>query len=197
MNIANFFTATRVIAAPFFILLYYLPRYAGISEQTALLIIIPLFVYMEFTDFLDGFYARKLKQVSDFGKLFDPFADVVANLTVLLTFMLSGYVPVPLFIIILYRELSILFLRMLARGNGITIAAKKGGKIKTVCYITAEGFTLVIELLIAFSLTGESTVHMLIVANKILYGVAAVLSVGSFFDYLTSYRKNLRGIAQS
>jgi len=197
MNIANFFTATRVIAAPFFILLYYLPRYAGISEQTALLIIIPLFVYMEFTDFLDGFYARKLKQVSDFGKLFDPFADVVANLTVLLTFMLSGYVPVPLFIIILYRELSILFLRMLARGNGITIAAKKGGKIKTVCYITAEGFTLLIELLIAFSLTGESTVHMLIVANKILYGVAAVLSVGSFFDYLTSYRKNLRGTAQS
>lgn len=197
MNIANFFTATRIGVAPLFVFIYYLPRYAGITERTVLLILIPLFIYMEFTDFLDGFYARKFKQVSNFGKLFDPFADVVANLTVLLTFMLSGYVPVPLFIIILYRELSILFLRMLARGNGITIAAKKGGKIKTVCYITAEGFTLLIELLIAFSLTGESTVHMLIVANKILYGVAAVLSVGSFFDYLTSYRKNLRGTAQS
>ena len=125
MNIANFFTATRIGVAPLFVFIYYLPRYAGITERTALLILIPLFIYMEFTDFLDGFYARKFKQVSNFGKLFDPFADVVANLTVLLAFMLSGYVPLPIFIIILYRELGILFLRMLARGNGITIAAKQ------------------------------------------------------------------------
>ena len=67
MNIANFFTATRMVAAPLFICIYYLPRYVGISEQTVMLILIPLFIYMEFTDFLDGYYARKLKQVSDFG----------------------------------------------------------------------------------------------------------------------------------
>lgn len=156
-----------------------------------LLIIIPLFIYMEFTDFLDGFYARKLKQVSDFGKLFDPFADVVANLTVLLAFMLTGFVPIPIFIIILYRELSILFLRMLARGNGITIAAKKGGKLKTVCYIFAEGFTLLIELLAAFSLVTPARIGMLTAVNKILYGLAAVLSIVSFFDYLLSYRKKI------
>ena len=64
MNIANFFTATRMVAAPLFICIYYLPRYVGISEQTVMLILIPLFIYMEFTDFLDGYYARKLKQVS-------------------------------------------------------------------------------------------------------------------------------------
>ena len=156
-----------------------------------LLIIIPLFIYMEFTDFLDGFFARKLKQVSDFGKLFDPFADVVANLTVLLAFMLTGFVPIPIFIIILYRELSILFLRMLARGNGITIAAKKGGKLKTVCYIFTEGFTLLIELLAAFSLVTPARIGMLTVVNKILYGLAAVLSIVSFFDYLLSYRKKI------
>ncbi|MGP1432573.1 MAG: CDP-diacylglycerol--glycerol-3-phosphate 3-phosphatidyltransferase [Treponema sp.] len=191
MNIANFFTASRIAAAPLFLFLYYLPRFAGISEQLMFLIIIPLFIYMEFTDFLDGFFARKLKQVSDFGKLFDPFADVVANLTVLLAFMLTGFVPIPIFIIILYRELSILFLRMLARGNGITIAAKKGGKLKTVCYIFAEGFTLLIELLAAFSLVTPARIGMLTVVNKILYGLAAVLSIVSFFDYLLSYRKKI------
>lgn len=191
MNIANFFTASRIAAAPLFLFLYYLPRFAGISEQLMLLIIIPLFIYMEFTDFLDGFFARKLKQVSDFGKLFDPFADVVANLTVLLAFMLTGFVPIPIFIIILYRELSILFLRMLARGNGITIAAKKGGKLKTVCYIFAEGFTLLIELLAAFSLVTPASIGMLTMVNKILYGLAAVLSIISFFDYLLSYRKKI------
>lgn len=191
MSIANFFTATRIIAAPLFMLLYYLPSYTSVTAQSTLAIVIPLFIYMEFTDFLDGFYARKFKQVSDFGKLFDPFADVVANLTVLLAFMLSGYVPVLIFIIILYREISILFLRMLARGNGITIAAKKGGKIKTVCYILAEGFTLFIELLIAFSIMEKAIIDTLILANRILYGIAAVLSVGSFVDYLISYRKNI------
>lgn len=191
MNLANFFTASRIIAAPIFVFLYYLPRLAGVSQQLMLVMVIPLFIYMEFTDFLDGFYARKLKQVSDFGKLFDPFADVVANLTVLLSFMLSGFVPLPIFIIILYRELSILFLRMLARGNGITIGAKKGGKLKTVCYILAEGFTLLIELLAAFSLVSAAQTDILTVVNKVLYGIAAVLSVTSFFDYLLSYRKNL------
>lgn len=192
MNIANFFTATRIGTAPLFMLVYYLPRYTGVTEKTALLIVIPLFIYMEFTDFLDGFYARKLKQVSDFGKLFDPFADVCANLTVLLVFMLSGYVPLIVFIIILYRELSILFLRMLARGEGITIAAKKGGKVKTVCYILAEGFTLLIRLLIVFSIAEKPLTDMLIIANKVLYGIAAALSAGSFIDYLTSYRKTRR-----
>ena len=159
-----------------------------------MLILIPLFIYMEFTDFLDGYYARKLKQVSDFGKLFDPFADVFANLTVLLAFMLSGYVPLPVFIIILYRELNILFLRMLARGNGITIGAKKGGKTKTVCYILAEGFTLLIELLIAFSLAEKSVTDTMIIINKGIYWVAALLSVGSFIDYLVSYRKSIRAL---
>jgi len=170
MNIANFFTATRMVAAPLFICIYYLPRYVGISEQTVMLILIPLF-----------------------GKLFDPFADVFANLTVLLAFMLSGYVPLPVFIIILYRELNILFLRMLARGNGITIGAKKGGKTKTVCYILAEGFTLLIELLIVFSLAEKSVTDTMIIINKSIYWVAALLSVCSFIDYLVSYRKSIRG----
>ena len=192
MNIANFFTVTRMVAAPLFIIIYYLPRYGGISEQTVLLMLIPLFIYMEFTDFLDGYYARKLKQVSDFGKLFDPFADVFANLTVLLAFMLSGYVPLPVFVIILYRELNILFLRMLARGNGITIGAKKGGKTKTVCYILAEGFTLLIELLIVFSLAEKSVTDVMIFINKGIYWIAALLSVGSFIDYLVSYKKSIK-----
>lgn len=195
MNIANFFTASRIFTAPLFMLIYYLPRYTGMAHQTALTIVIPLFIYMEFTDFLDGFFARKYKQVSDFGKLFDPFADVIANITVLLAFTMSGYVPLLIFMIILYREMSILFLRMLARGNGITIAAKKGGKLKTVCYIFAEGFTLFIELLIALSAAGHGLIGYLITANKILYVIAAILSVGSFIDYLTGYRKAVKAAA--
>lgn len=192
MNIAHFFTMTRLVAAPFFIGIYNLPRCGIITQQSALLILIPLFAYMEITDFLDGFYARRCNCVSDFGKLFDPFADVVANITVLLTFTLSGSVPPFIFIIILYRELGILFVRMLARGNGVTIGAKKGGKIKTVCYIFAEGFTLFTQLLVVFSLADASVTDMMVTVNKGLYGIAAFLSIGSFVDYLISYKGCLK-----
>ena len=83
---------------------------------------------------------------------------------------------------------------MLARGNGITIGAKKGGKTKTVCYILAEGFTLLIELLIVFSFAEKSVTDTLIIINKVLYWIAALLSVGSFIDYLVSYRKSIRTV---
>ena len=190
MNFANFFTLTRILAAPLFMCIYFLPAYTGIHTKISTAIIIPLFIFMEFTDFLDGFFARKYKQVSDFGKLFDPFADVVANITLLLAFMLTGYVPLLFFLIILYREMGILFLRMIARGEGITIAAKQGGKAKTVCYITAEGFSLLIEMLRVFFAVDTRLIEWLQSANTVLYGAAVVLSLLSFFDYLISYLKN-------
>ena len=147
---------------------------------------------MEFTDYLDGYYARKLKQVSDFGKLFDPFADVMANITVLFCFVLAGYLPAILFLIILYREMGILFIRMLARGKGITIGARKGGKTKTVLYIVAAGFSLAIESVVRlhFSLGGYVSVARMI--NLGLYSVAVIVSVLSFVDYLRHFSKLLK-----
>lgn len=190
MNLANFFTATRIVCAPIFLTFILLPQYVSVNEKVTLAIAAVLFAYLEFTDFLDGYYARKYRQVSDFGKLFDPFADVIANISILLVFLLLGYVPVICFVVILYREMAISFLRMIARGNGITIAAKKGGKTKTVCYIIAEALSLLIHVCVRmFALQGSSFIAALIIANKIVYGVAAVLSVLSFFDYLISYRK--------
>ena len=53
-------------------------------------ILIPLLAFMEFTDFLDGFFARK-NEVSDFGKIFDPFADVFLHITTLCAFTFDGY----------------------------------------------------------------------------------------------------------
>ena len=190
MNLANFFTATRIACAPIFLTFILLPQYVSVNEKVTLAIAAVLFAYLEFTDFLDGYCARKYRQVSDFGKLFDPFADVIANMSILLVFLLLGYVPVICFVVILYREMAILFLRMIARGNGITIAAKKGGKTKTVCYIIAEALSLLIHVCVQmFALQNTPFITALVVINKIVYGAAAVLSVLSFFDYLISYRK--------
>ena len=113
MKLPNFFTALRIVLAPVFFLIYSIPLWTGFGSVPSVFILIPLFVFMEFTDFLDGYYARRLGLVSDFGKLFDPFGDVLANLTVLFAFVLSGYLPALLFLVILYREMGIMFVRML------------------------------------------------------------------------------------
>ncbi|CEM63208.1 CDP-diacylglycerol--glycerol-3-phosphate 3-phosphatidyltransferase [Treponema phagedenis] len=196
MRLSNFFTVLRLILAPLFFILYFLPVQFGLDRRFFLVVIIPLFVFMELTDFFDGYYARKRNQVSNFGKLFDPFADVLANLTVMFCFTLDGFLPSLLFLIILYRELSIMFLRMLARGEGITIAAKMGGKLKTVSYIVASGFSLFILILIAFFSLPESIVRYFIIVNYCLYGLASVLSVLSFLSYYNGYKKALKHQAE-
>ena len=152
--------------------------------QVSVFILIPVFLFMEYTDYLDGFFARKNDEVSDFGKLFDPFADVLANMTVLLVFVLSGYLPAILFLIILYREMGIMFIRMLSIRRGVVIAARKGGKTKTVLYIVAAGFSLGIESLSRLDLSIGVAQKTLLQVNLVLYILAVIVSVLSFADYL-------------
>ena len=191
MQMANFFTTSRIILAPLFFIIYFLPNYINISPKLTLVILIPLFIYMQFTDFLDGYVARKYNMVSDFGKLFDPFADVLANIAVLFCFTLDGLLPSIFFLIILYREVSIVFVRMLAIKRGLVIGAKMLGKIKTVLYITVGGVSLFIRLCITYGLNLD-IVSMFSIFNIVLYGVAVFFSLLSFYSYLNDYRKYSR-----
>ncbi len=184
MTSANAFTAARIILAPLFFILFFLPGQTGYGMQVSVFILIPVFLFMEYTDYLDGFFARKNDEVSDFGKLFDPFADVLANMTVLLVFVLSGYLPAILFLIILYREMGIMFIRMLSIRRGVVIAARKGGKTKTVLYIVAAGFSLGIESLSRLDVSIGVAQKTLLQVNLVLYILAVIVSVLSFADYL-------------
>ena len=110
-------------------------------------IAIPCLLFAELTDFLDGFYARKNNEVSDFGKLFDPFADVILHLTTMICYMFTfgsegGYMYPVLFMLLMIREFSQNFLRMVAAKQGVAIAARKGGKLKTVVYIVSGFYAL-------------------------------------------------------
>ncbi|MGP1437657.1 MAG: CDP-diacylglycerol--glycerol-3-phosphate 3-phosphatidyltransferase [Treponema sp.] len=188
MQLANFFTASRIVLAPIFFVLYFLPSYIGISPKITLIILAPLFAYMQFTDFLDGYVARKYNMVSDFGKLFDPFADVLANMAVLFCFTLDRLIPAIFFLIILYREVSIVFVRMLAIKKGLVIGAKMLGKIKTVLYIAVGSFSLFIKLCIAYNL-GTTIISISTILNIALYTLAIIFSLLSFYFYLKDYKK--------
>ncbi len=198
MKLSNKFTLCRVVLSPVFFILYFLPIWlTNTSIQITLInkitgfVLIPLLAFMEFTDFLDGFSARRANEVSDFGKLFDPFADVIEHLTTFACFAFSGYFHVAFLILIIYREFTMNFIRMVAAKKGVAIAARKGGKFKTVLYVVTGFVALLVECVTR--VTGE--VPSFAGGFKVAVTVLAVLSViaayASFIDYITNFKSLL------
>ena len=205
MKVSNKFTVARLLFAPIFYFLYELPVWTGNSKLAFIsaCILIPLLILFEITDYWDGHYARKYNEVSDFGKLFDPFADVMLNLSVFISAMssfdpvMNSYMPTWIFILIMYREFSQSFLRMLATKQGVAIAARKGGKVKTVFYIISAFVMLTAESFIRLGL-GEiagsywnfdfvSIYPYIKYTVQAFFVVDVILSYTSFADYLKNF----------
>ena len=192
MSLANKLTFFRIILAPVFFIVYFLPAFFpswfanGIGWTVPVLWLI--FIVSEITDLLDGIAARKRNEVSDFGKLFDPFADTLTQITCFLCFVIDGIFPAILFLLVVYREFFILFIRNLMLKNGITMGARLGGKIKTVAYIIAGGAALLTASLQRLSVL-EFLLPYFKIGALIIFIIAVAISVVSFFDYLSVYRK--------
>ena len=88
MTTANKITLIRIAMIPFFI------WFALQADFTSLVIALVLFCTASFTDFLDGYIARKYNQVTDFGKFVDPLADKLLVTAALLIFIEKGHFPV-------------------------------------------------------------------------------------------------------
>jgi len=84
-----------------------------------------------FTDFLDGFLARKYNWVSNFGALMDPLADKIFVAATMIMLVDYRIVPAWIVIVILAREFMVTGLRLLATQKGEVISADKWGKFKT------------------------------------------------------------------
>lgn len=174
--------------APVFFIVYMWGAKLGLPPAASVVILWGLFLLIELSDLFDGMAARRMKTVSAFGKLFDPFADVFARLTYFICFAHTGIMPLFLFVVIIYREFSQLFLRQLLAERGIAMAARKGGKVKAVFYMVAGAASLVLWSLRALGwLAGLDSA--VVIAVFALYGVAATLSVVSFLDYINEFRK--------
>jgi len=192
MTIANKLTFFRLFLAPVFFIIYLLPELIpswfinGTGWTVPVLWII--FIACEITDLLDGIAARKLNEISDFGKLFDPFADTLMQITCFLCFVIDGIFPALLFLIVIYREFGILFIRNLMLKKGVTLAASLGGKIKTVAYIVAGCAALLTVSLQRLSVF-ESLIPYFKTGALVIFIISVILSVVSFVDYLVLYLK--------
>lgn len=191
MSLADRLTFSRIIFAPVFFMVYLAPvllpePFAPPAAWT----VIPLWIIgiiAELTDMFDGMAARRLKQGSDFGKLFDPFADTFMQLTIFFCFVLDGVLPAVLFLVVLYREFGILFIRNLMLRKGVSMGARISGKIKTVSYVAAGAAALAYESLCRLGIA-ESTQPAVKTAAVVIFSVSVLFSVVSFFDYLAFYR---------
>lgn len=128
MNLPTWITVSRLFGVPF--LLY------GLSHPTveSRWICLVIFLIASGTDWLDGYLARKLNQITDLGKFLDPLVDKLLVLAPLLSLVQLGQVPAWGVFLILARELTIAGWRV----SKTTISgANIWGKLKTVSQIVA------------------------------------------------------------
>jgi len=202
MTLANKITSTRLILAPVFFIIYLLPKFlpAIFPEEspsgkgsflfTDTVWTVPvlwiLFIVSEITDMLDGMVARKRGEVSDFGKLYDPFADTLTQITYFSCFVIDGILTPLLFLAVLYREFSILFVRNLMLKKGIAMGARIGGKIKTVTYILAGALALLASSVLRLGM-GGIIYRVFTMSAEAVFIVSVIIAIVSFFDYVSVY----------
>ena len=95
-----------------------------------------LFILAAITDFVDGHIARKYNLVTNFGKFIDPVADKLLVLSTMIMLSWHGILPAWIVVAVMFRELAVDGLRLVAVEQGRVIAAGRLGKIKTVVQIT-------------------------------------------------------------
>jgi CDP-diacylglycerol--glycerol-3-phosphate 3-phosphatidyltransferase len=183
MTLADKVTASRLVFAPCFFAVYLL---SGAPWTVPALW--ALFFVTEITDFIDGKVARSRKEVSDFGKLFDPFADTLVWLTFFLCFVADRILSLIPFLIILYREFAILFLRNLMLRKGIAMGARRGGKIKAFAYMFTGIAGLLASSVRRLGIEGPFFGIFRIAALG-FFVLSAIISVLSFADYISVYKQ--------
>lgn len=130
MNPATILTLSRVLIAPVFAYVFISGYRSGTTGW--IWIAIALTALIELTDLFDGSLARSRGEVTDFGKVFDPVADSLSRQTVFISFMVSGIIPLWMYLIFFYRDAFMQLLRIVCASSGIVLAARKSGKIKAV-----------------------------------------------------------------
>jgi CDP-diacylglycerol--glycerol-3-phosphate 3-phosphatidyltransferase len=133
-----------------------------------------LFVIASFTDFLDGYVARKYNMVTDFGKMFDAIADKVLVNSVLILLSASGFVHPIITVIIITRDSITNAIKMAVGNKKAVVAASKTAKIKTITLMMGISLTLFYNL--PFELYNLRVSDFLLI-------VAAILSIISGIEY--------------
>ncbi len=212
MNLPNKLSLSRICMIPLFIVAYFLPF--SFSAYIA----IGIFALCCFTDFLDGYIARKYNMVTDLGKLLDPMADKILVCAALFCVVATN--PLQYFyntvftmpngfagsfglllltvgsILILARELLISAVRMIAASKGIVVQANVFGKIKTILQDISLPLLMLMntgKLFEGYEFAGyRSSIYytdVVWIISVIVFGFAVIMTIISGIIYLVQNKK--------
>ena len=168
INLPNTLSAVRLFFIPLVVVCLHFPGRLG-SFLAAL-----FFGLAALTDFLDGFYARRLKVVTPLGKLLDPLADKILVSATMITLITLNRIPAWIVILIIIRELAVTGLRGMAVADGKIIEASSAGKYKTIFQLVA---------LICLSLHHEYLKVNFHIVGMLFLWVALILTLWSGWLY--------------
>ena len=133
LSIASQLTMSRIVLTPFFLWVFFYDNDLDYSNNSLVFKSLSLVMVLGFmlTDFLDGYLARKMGEVSTLGKYLDPFSDKISNMTIFMCFIATGYASVWMVALIYFRESSVETLRTLAASEGLIMPGRRSGKWKT------------------------------------------------------------------
>jgi CDP-diacylglycerol---glycerol-3-phosphate 3-phosphatidyltransferase len=191
MNLPNRLTLLRIFFVPLIVFVFIFPfgQYGIVFGHISIdfvtlpivnLIALGLFVLASITDFFDGYIARKNHQISTFGKFMDPIADKLLVNTMFILFAIQGLIPAIAVLVMLWRDVFVDGLRMLAAEKGRVVSAGYMGKLKTVIQMLTIMFILISNL--PFEL------YNLPVSNFLLWFsvVISIISGVGYFRQLSS-----------
>ena len=199
MTVPNILTLFRLASAPVFLALFIGSGKDGflsdaMSEHAGLIACLIVMSLSEISDILDGIIARKFNQVSDFGKILDPYADSTFRLSVFFAFASQAHgkwIPIWMVMVLFYRDMLVTVIRAFGIERRIFVHARGSGKIKAI----AQGTVIFLVLSLAV-IYGEDRVKMKTagtgdeatsIAHTLMWIVTAV-TVWSGLDYLYSNR---------
>lgn len=192
MNLPNILTCVRAVLVPVIVLLFYFPysrfnivipvyHFQNVSLSLLNIIACVIFVGASFTDFLDGYIARKNNLVTTFGKFLDPIADKLLVNTLFILMAVFGVIPAIPVIVMIWRDMLVDALRLVAMERGKVVPAGFLGKLKTVFQMLTIIFVLLNNL--PFELYGLPISDILLWSSMVI----SILSGIYYFVQLKDY----------
>lgn len=174
-NVPNVLTMIRLALIPVFVLFH-----AAHREKVALLV----FCVASLTDWLDGYIARKHHLITDFGKLMDPLADKLMVCTALIMQGLNGTFPVAAILIVIIKELVMIYGSSYLLAHDVVVYANMWGKLAQCSFILA--------LVLSFWHTDFTAMGFPI--DRVCLWIAVVLAGVALVDYTRMALDKLREI---
>jgi CDP-diacylglycerol--glycerol-3-phosphate 3-phosphatidyltransferase len=182
INLPTWITIIRIFLTPVLVVVLMTKVSAfvpyGLSWQ---MIGAGVFLLAAATDYLDGWLARRRRQVTTLGILLDPIADKLLTSAAFISLVQIGVAPAWMVWIIVGREFAVDGLRMIASSQGVTIEASVWGKYKTVSQVVA-----IVLLILGYQYLGKWNV-----AGDIALVTVAALATLSAVDYFLKFSRRL------